>query len=884
MYHNEQHFNPRTAFQQDPPSPKPNPESIEGSNILHIGLGGRLRILRAEINSQRWDMIINPTNPQMEPEYNTVSARIHQLAGRALRRAMHNRYPNGLFLPPADHPETEAVNSPMQKYFQSVRHTPAYNLQNCNWITHTCVPTYLSTFQESGADLDEDNIEDIQNRNGRKYNSVWLALKRAHFLVLKLQARHFSVAIPEVQIGGGDFTPRDDAVLTLSAILDFFNHPEWGLRRRNSIDRIDILIDVTPTSNAYVAAYEFAWFKMNMHVPSHDIPRAFGAHIGGLERPFPVTLPQLPILDPGSQSEYGSILSTPRRQWQRRFSVLNPPFPKGWASVIPQEEIEGYCTMISSGKDGSAVGGAIDSGGADDNVVGEYDSKYPYQDDLFDHEPSSSESSGCDSTSSSVAVSETQNSVNPYWEGQDSQWLNLETPVNESQVAGTPVMFTSTIRCSAINSLGPKIYNEDLALEGNPAILSPGERSGDNTLRTLALGVRATNATKHKYEEIRNHELYSDFESTTSCEALRAATARKDADREIIRQELEDEIEKVLGKKIRRTGDNQVLQSSSSPEIRILGKKRASTEKDTDCARISNDQFEGWYAVANATTKPATTSKYQKGLSIFSIAQMSTDPEVVEEAFQPTKYQPQQQEREISTSQLNPLNAELALFSQREGYPREQAPSPDTPIKEKFSSNTPLVTPSATQSAIPEHVLFHPAHAGLPPKLDSDPVITQLSPKRNYCKLNLPTLDFPKKSLGMKEPRPSIWHLTISGSPIIDKSALADVIKSQGLNGGVEFKLAAFKMEKREGNTGGGIPMSPTARPTTPGPLHTSTAAPVPVPTNLLPASMQGITTTPSRRKRQRISEVEMLTDQTGLNGEYWAAKFGKRKRRQRRE
>jgi hypothetical protein len=69
----------------------------------------------------------------------------------------------------------------------------------------------------------------------------------------------FTVAIPQVQHDGGQITPRDDAILTLSALVNFFNHPIWGTRRYNSIFRADTVIEPGLAGDAYVNAYDFAW-------------------------------------------------------------------------------------------------------------------------------------------------------------------------------------------------------------------------------------------------------------------------------------------------------------------------------------------------------------------------------------------------------------------------------------------------------------------------------------------------------------------------------------------------------------------------------------------------------------------------------------------------
>ncbi|KAF4625651.1 hypothetical protein G7Y89_g12509 [Cudoniella acicularis] len=353
---NEQTLSVHTGLPQNPPPPPPapQPQNMDENLPLHVGLGGRLRVLRTGITSQRWDMIVCPANPQVSRNWNDLTAQIHRLAGPELESKL-NSHPGGLVPPPADHPETDDFNSPFLKFFQSVRHTPGFKMSNCDWITHNCVPTYGRKFDPSGVGLDEDDIEDIQNRNGKKYNSVWLALKRAHRIALKHNYRHFTIAIPELQVGGGDFTPRDDAVLTIGAVIDFFNHPDWGLRRRYAIDRVDIIIDPTEAGRPYVAAYEFAWAKLNMGRETRDRPlsRTPGAQIGGLGRPFPANLPQLPSLNTDSDIDYDSAPATPTPETRRRYSVLRPPLPSNWAAANADENtgLSGSTEGVSHGTD-----------------------------------------------------------------------------------------------------------------------------------------------------------------------------------------------------------------------------------------------------------------------------------------------------------------------------------------------------------------------------------------------------------------------------------------------------------------------------------------------------------------------------------------------------
>ncbi|KAH6665382.1 hypothetical protein B0J14DRAFT_606019 [Halenospora varia] len=631
---------------------------------------------------------------------------------------------------------------------------------------------------------------------------------------------------------------------------------------------------------------------MNMHVPGRDIPRSPGTQIGGLERPFPVTLPQLPILNPSPELEYGSIPSTPRLQPHRRFSVLRPPLPLRWASINSQEENVGDPAVSGSEQDDSIVDSTIDSGGTDDNVEDEYGGEYPNQDDLFGDEPSPSESSDHDSASSSLAISETQNAVNPHEVRRDSQWLDVETPVDRPQVADTPVMFTPVIGRPVVSSHSSEAYNKNPTLKRSLATLSSEERSGDNTSFAVTSGVQSAGASEHEWEQIGDRELDSDFKNIANRdEAIWSAPVRQDTDREMVRHDLEEEIEKVFE---RNTGsealENQMMQSGGSMKKPIPGNKKASKEKDPDHARIPDDQVERWYAVAKATTKSATAGKLQDDLCISGITQTSADPEIVEEPPHSTQSQPQGQDRKASGSRPNPPNSKPPPFPQPGRYLREQAPSPDTPIKEQFSSNTPPPTSSPTLPAIPELVLPDPAHAGLPPKLNPDPTIAELPPKRNPGKISLPALDFPEKSSGLKEPRPSVWGLTVPESPVVEKSAFADAMEDRGLNG-TEFNLATFKADaspKRQigkSEAEEGTPTSPTAKPTIPGPSQTSVAVPIPTQPNLLLASTLEATSAQSKRKRRRISkEVEMLADQTGLDGGYWAAGSEKRKRQRRGE
>lgn len=132
-------------------------------------------------------------------------------------------------------------------------------MAKCDWLAHSCVPSYSREEYTTGEGVGSPGEIWIQERNHAKYNSVYLSLKKAHLVALVHWTRTFTVAIPQFQHDGEFYTPRDDAILTLAAVVDFFNHPVWGARRCNILERVDIVIDPTEEGIPYVEAYNFAW-------------------------------------------------------------------------------------------------------------------------------------------------------------------------------------------------------------------------------------------------------------------------------------------------------------------------------------------------------------------------------------------------------------------------------------------------------------------------------------------------------------------------------------------------------------------------------------------------------------------------------------------------
>ncbi|RDL35926.1 uncharacterized protein BP5553_06538 [Venustampulla echinocandica] len=267
--------------------------------ILHVGLGGKIRVVRSDFITHSADMIVNPADADMSDDWNTVTKRLYRAAGPPLLSRISDKYKGKpLEMPPPHLSDIHTVNSPSGSFFRAVRYTPSFQMSNCDWIVHTRAPLYRRPRSLSEQRVCGLNITDIETRNGVKYSSILLALKVAHRVALRKRNRVFTVAIPQLQHDGGYFTPRDDAILTLSAIVDYFNHPEWGIRRLNAIARVDITIDPTPMGQVYCQAYNFAWYSMSMHIPCRNVQRSPGATIGLLQRPYPADRPRLPALDP----------------------------------------------------------------------------------------------------------------------------------------------------------------------------------------------------------------------------------------------------------------------------------------------------------------------------------------------------------------------------------------------------------------------------------------------------------------------------------------------------------------------------------------------------------------------------------------------------------
>ncbi|CAG8975806.1 hypothetical protein HYALB_00008247 [Hymenoscyphus albidus] len=272
----------------------PNPLAF-----LHEGLVNKVRVLRADATSHPTDMLVCPSDPTLSAKWCNLTAKIHEAAGPKLVNLVSNRYSAGISNPPSkrwsEYVNDNDIESPFKSFFNTVKHSPSFEMTNCDWLAHSCVPSYGHT---NGRDVKSLNDRQINERNNEKYNSVYLALKKAHLVALVHWTRAFSIAIPQVQYDAEFYTPRDDAILTLAAIVDFFNHPVWGARRCNTIKRVDIIIDPTDDGIPYVEAYEFAWHVMNMQSKGKDIVPLIGSKKGFLRRPFPIYRPPLPARDP----------------------------------------------------------------------------------------------------------------------------------------------------------------------------------------------------------------------------------------------------------------------------------------------------------------------------------------------------------------------------------------------------------------------------------------------------------------------------------------------------------------------------------------------------------------------------------------------------------
>ncbi|EPE31980.1 hypothetical protein GLAREA_12062 [Glarea lozoyensis ATCC 20868] len=276
-------------------SPKPQNRGNAVGNTLHTGLAGKICVLRADALSHQADLVVCPADQGLSSNWNDVTQRIREAAGPMLRATLDDRYPQGLQTPPTELADTNDVNSPLKSYFGTVKHTDSFEMSNCDWLVHSCQPLYSSDSNVESDDPEAYNYSQIGIRNNRKYCSVMLALKRAHRVSVENRSRMFTVAIPEFQ-HGGQITPRDDAVLTLSALVNFFNHPIWGARRYNAIFRVDILVEPGKAGDAYANAYDFAWFAMRMNLEEKTgTPNPKNGFLG---KPYPIEHPQLPIIDP----------------------------------------------------------------------------------------------------------------------------------------------------------------------------------------------------------------------------------------------------------------------------------------------------------------------------------------------------------------------------------------------------------------------------------------------------------------------------------------------------------------------------------------------------------------------------------------------------------
>lgn len=262
---------PRTTSpnpnRQNAPIPRSVPNSRDPSPnrppLLHEGLVGKLRILRADALTHPTDMLVCPSDSALSANWCALTARIHEAAGPKLSTTISNRYSAGISNPPAklwsEYSDVNDIESPFKSFFDTVKHSLSFEMANCDWLAHSCVPSYSKDGYTTGEGVGCSEDIWIQERNHAKYNSVYLALKKAHLVALVHWTRKFSVTIPQFQHDGEFYTPRDDAILTLAAVVDFFNHPVWGARRCNIIERVDIIIDPTDDGVPYVEAYDFAW-------------------------------------------------------------------------------------------------------------------------------------------------------------------------------------------------------------------------------------------------------------------------------------------------------------------------------------------------------------------------------------------------------------------------------------------------------------------------------------------------------------------------------------------------------------------------------------------------------------------------------------------------
>jgi hypothetical protein len=240
-------------------SPKPRNRRNAVGNTLHTGLSGKICILLADALLHQADLVVCPADQSLSSSWNDITKQIHEAAGPMLRTTLDDRYPQGLKTPPTKVADTNDVNSPLKSYFSTVKHTDSFEMSNCDWLVHSSQPFYSATSNGESDDSETYNYSQIGIRNNRKYCSIMLALKRAHKVAVENRSRMLTLAIPQFQHDGGQITPRDDAVLTLSALVNFFNHPIWGARRYNAIFRVAILIEPAKAGDVYANAYDFAW-------------------------------------------------------------------------------------------------------------------------------------------------------------------------------------------------------------------------------------------------------------------------------------------------------------------------------------------------------------------------------------------------------------------------------------------------------------------------------------------------------------------------------------------------------------------------------------------------------------------------------------------------
>ncbi|KAG9235265.1 hypothetical protein BJ875DRAFT_483414 [Amylocarpus encephaloides] len=295
--------------------PLPGPSSaripisrpLQQGKVLCVGLHGKLRVVRGDITSHRTEVIVNPSPNGMFGPQTSLPVRIFEAAGEGLMRNLQNRYaPDDLGSLPATISDTHDGHSPMSNYYNAIKHTQSFDMKGrkprvglagerklCDWIMSVRFPKYVDP--TASEDTKIGNKEVFQMRNQRKYSSIFLTLKRYHLLCIKKRMAKIRVAIPQCQYDSGSFTPFDDAVVTMCAIIDFFNHPIWGAHRWNRVERVDLLIANDDRPNN-AGAYIQVWEDMNLHGDMEDPedPRAMTSFLGIR---YPMLPPNLEFTD-----------------------------------------------------------------------------------------------------------------------------------------------------------------------------------------------------------------------------------------------------------------------------------------------------------------------------------------------------------------------------------------------------------------------------------------------------------------------------------------------------------------------------------------------------------------------------------------------------------